>query len=388
MQQYIKSVVLMGKKHNNLEKLKFIFVHVNWFFGRDVGINTYEFCPAEFALAEFSLKDGVTNIYHEILKMTIPLGWRADAIEFSQQTHQIPIELAEGQSDFCLMYNKLIKILEMNKTGNKFPPLFTIKELTPAVESLLIKMTNAGNGSIEDFLIYSVEALFAELRNAAVQDVDDQSIPLVVAETEFKKDKFSSVHDLECDFHKNIDGTSQYCSKAIVKRWGFTICDYCCEYLGITQINGVHCPFPQLYYHQDDQNNGKQDISNIDICLKNLNMVDRQKVVEMNGVSEDHRRKVSERNHNNEQQRRNLCKPLEIIDHSKPNIYMPSTTVANIPTRPLRLPKTMAQALNGVEENCNLFKKDDFPLIGGRGIKHKKQTTEIKFPLGRGRGCH
>ncbi|XP_076756498.1 protein maelstrom 2 [Xylocopa sonorina] len=388
MHQYIESVVLMGKRHNSLEKLKFMFIHVNWYFGRDVGINTYEFCPAEFALAEFSLKDGIVNVYHEILKVTIPLGWRADAIEFSQQTHQIPIELAEGQSDFQLMYSKFINILETNKTGNKFPPLFTIKEMTPAVESLLIKMTKAGNGSIEDFVVYSIEALFGELRNAAVQDVDDQSIPLVIAENEFKKDKFSSVRDLECDFHKNIDGTSLYCSKAVVRRWGFTICDYCCEYVGITPINDIHCPIPQSYVHQDDQNNEKQDASSIDFYLKNLNIADKRKFIEMNGVSQDHRRKVSERNYNDEQHRRNLCKPLEIIDHSKIDASASSSTVVDMPSRPLRLPKTMAQALNGIEDTSNLFKQEDFPVIGGRGIMSKKQTTEIKFPLGRGRGYH
>lgn len=129
----------------DLHKLKFIFIHVNWFYKREIGINRYEFCPAEFAVAEFTLENGVKNIYHEVLNVKIPLGWKRDAIEISRETHQIPIELTEGQSDFSLMFKKLSTLLEYNKTGNKFPPLFTTKNVTLAVETLLTKMTNAGS---------------------------------------------------------------------------------------------------------------------------------------------------------------------------------------------------------------------------------------------------
>lgn len=122
-----------------------MFVHSNWFFKRGIGINKYEFCPAEFAVAEFSLGGGVEKIYHEVLNVKIPLGWKRDAIETSQQTHKIPIQLEQGQSDFLLMYNNFVKVLESNKTGNKYPPLFTTKDMTLAIESLLVKMTEAAS---------------------------------------------------------------------------------------------------------------------------------------------------------------------------------------------------------------------------------------------------
>ncbi|XP_026301766.1 protein maelstrom homolog isoform X3 [Apis mellifera] len=202
MLEYINSVISMGLLHNNLQKLKFIFIHVNWFYKKEIGINKCEFCPAEFAVAQFSLKNGIENIYHEVLKMKIPLGWKRDAIEISQQTHQIPIELEEGQSDFSYMFSELIKFLETNKTGNKFPPLFTTKNLIPVVESLLIKMVEVNNGSVNDFLIYSIEALFGALRNAAVQKVDNRSIPLIVAENEFSKDFLCNIRGFECDISK------------------------------------------------------------------------------------------------------------------------------------------------------------------------------------------
>lgn len=41
---------------------------------------------------------------------------------------------------FLYIFNKLFKFLEKNKIGNKFAPLFSVKNLIPVIESLLIKM--------------------------------------------------------------------------------------------------------------------------------------------------------------------------------------------------------------------------------------------------------
>ena len=68
--------------------------------------------------------------------------------------------------------------------------------MTPVVESLLIKMIDASNGSIDDFIIYSIKALFGALRNAAVQKVNDRSITLIVAENEFSKDFLCNTHSV------------------------------------------------------------------------------------------------------------------------------------------------------------------------------------------------
>ncbi|OAD57991.1 Protein maelstrom like protein [Eufriesea mexicana] len=362
MLQYIDSVVSMGMQHNNLHKLKFIFIHVNWFYKREIGINKYEFCPAEFAVAEFNLQNGVKNIYHEVLNVKIPLGWKRDAIETSQESHQIPIELTDGQSDFSLMFKKLTKFLEYNKIGNKFPPLFTTKNVTLAVETLLTKMTNAGNGSLDDFLIYSIEALFGALWNAVMQNVNDHSIPLVVAENEFSKDVFSTERGFECDFHKIID-VCQYCSKSTVTRWGFIICDHCCESLNIEMIEGMHCPFKKSILDLPDQDSTSQETSAIDIQLKCMSISNQKQVVEMNGVSLDHRRRVSERNYRDEQRRRNECKPLEIIDYDKCNTSNLNSSRLNIPTRPLRLPKTKPQVLSDLENSIDLLDTDNFPSL-------------------------
>ncbi|XP_017885625.1 protein maelstrom-like [Ceratina calcarata] len=260
MLQYVSSVVSMGLKHDNLETLKFLFIHVNWFYIKSIGMNKYEYGPAEFAVAEFSLKNGIQNVYHEILNITIPLGWMREAIETSKETHQIPVNFSEGESDFCLMYTKLVKLLESYKTENKFPPLFTVESTTNAVNSLLLMMTEAANRSIDEFQVYSLETLFAELRNVIVRKTEGQSIPLVIAEIEFGKDIFNFTPGAGCYFHKLLDNGSQYCSKSVVTRWGYTICDYCCIHMNIDMVEGVHYPNSRVD-HQQWNDNGIDEVS-------------------------------------------------------------------------------------------------------------------------------
>ncbi|XP_033329999.2 protein maelstrom 2 [Megalopta genalis] len=373
MLRYIQSVTSMGRKHNNLHKIKFMFIHVNWFYKREIGINKYEYCPAEFAVAEFSLDSGIEDVYHEIINTKIPLGWKRDALEISEETHKIPIEHPDGQADFSYMYEQLVKFLKSNMTGDKYPPLFTIKDMAPAVKSLLERMCteSASNENTDNFVIYSIEALFAELRNAAAENSDCRSIPLVVAENEFGKDTFAWVTGLECEYHK-ISGRPTFCSMSVVKRWGYTMCDYCCEYLGIPMIDGIHSPMPRTSFNSTNVTLEQQ--------LNNLSINDNCKTISMTGVSSDYKEKVSERTHKEEQERRTLCKNLEIIDHSKCNVADRA-----IPGRPLRLPKTVAKAVSGFEENIN---STSFPSIGGRGVTlQRKDILDRDFPpLGRGRG--
>ncbi|XP_031834006.1 protein maelstrom homolog [Nomia melanderi] len=375
MLQYIDSVISMGTQHNSLEKLKFILIHVNWFYRKEIGINKFDFGPAEFAVGEFSLGHGVENMYHEIINIKIPLGWKGDALKISHETHKITIEHPDGQSDFAYMYDNFVKLLRSNMTGDKYPPLFTIKDMAPAVESLLNRMCNASRKSTDDFVIYSLEALFAGLRNAAAQNEDSCSIPLVVAEHEFKKELFAFVGGLECEFHKSTDA-AVYCSMSKVKQWCFTICDYCCEHLHIPMIEGIHCPLIRPNFEVTN--------NTIDFHMCNLTLNDESSFVSMTGVSEDHRQKVSERTCKDEQRRRNQSKTLEIIDHSKHN----SIGNLSLPGRPLRPPKTMARAMSESDNNNDIFNKADFPPIGGRGIMmNKKVATNKNFPpFGKGSG--
>lgn len=64
-----------------------------------------------------------------------------------------------------------------------------------------------------------------------------------------------------------------------------TICDYCCEYMNIEMIEGVHCPYKKsLEFNKQDAANGNTD--NIDLKLKALKIMEnRVTIADINGVS-------------------------------------------------------------------------------------------------------
>lgn len=123
-------------------QLKFCFIHVNWFFTKIVK-NTLEYFPAEYSVGVFSLENGIEDVHHVIVGAQIPLGYRREALETSQSTHNIPVENPNGEMDFAVMYEKLINFLESRKIVHKYPPLFTTKALKPAVKSLLGRLSEA-----------------------------------------------------------------------------------------------------------------------------------------------------------------------------------------------------------------------------------------------------
>lgn len=129
-----------------MHKLKFYFIHVNWFYRREVENTPGDFCPAEFAVAEFTMEHGVSRTYHEILYIKSATGYTREALENSQNSHKIPLELANGEKDFALMYDKLIEFLRPEDNANKLPPLFTLETFNTLsvknpVHSLLRKMS-------------------------------------------------------------------------------------------------------------------------------------------------------------------------------------------------------------------------------------------------------
>lgn len=117
-------------------------MHINSFFSRIQG-NDLEYFPAEYAIGIFSLEDGIEDVHHVIVSADIPLGYRREALETSQNSHNIPVEYQGGETDFAVMYAKLISFLEPRKVVNKYPPLYTTRNCFKAVQSVLGKLCDA-----------------------------------------------------------------------------------------------------------------------------------------------------------------------------------------------------------------------------------------------------
>lgn len=135
--------------------LKFIFVHVNWFFKRlpEVNKNEMEYFPAEIALGEFTLGNGIIREYHTIVSAPIPLGFNREALETSETSHRIPPEYEGGQSNFGDVLKDIVEFLEEGEPTDdgQLPKLYTTSLQTEPVMSVLKQITE-GSGNRPNFL--------------------------------------------------------------------------------------------------------------------------------------------------------------------------------------------------------------------------------------------
>lgn len=105
--------------------------------------NNLEYFPAEYALGIFSLENGIEDVHHIIVSAQIPLGYKREALETSQNSHQIPVEYQGGETDFAVMYTKLISFLESRKVVDKYPYLYATNGCIKIVQSVLAKLCDA-----------------------------------------------------------------------------------------------------------------------------------------------------------------------------------------------------------------------------------------------------
>lgn len=396
MNQDIENIVMKGVEMQDLAKRKFFFIHSNWFYTRKYDNGDFDYFPAEFAIAEFSLENGVTQVYHEILKDDVKVGYTREAKETSQETHQIPVpntlECAEG--DYNKMCYKLLQLLKTHKVGGKYPPIYTMKKNNPPVKSLLKKLFESEDLCDETVIVYDLEILLSNLCNA---NSNDNKFPVVMAEHELVKDTFSFIQGLDCDYHKTLDGTSQYCSMSNVKRWAYTICDCCCEQLDIEMLEGIHYPKKVTF-----------DSLSTDpmASLFNKLSLETQSIKSMTGVSNAHRLAVSGRTEAEELKRRNEKTTITVIKYSsdeppvqtqapsftpKPLLsHVASNSASEEYQRPLRAPhsKSSVAAIVG-DTKQHAFNEEDFPSLGvssGRGRGNRRAMKEQKQTNGRGRG--
>ncbi|XP_043477164.1 protein maelstrom homolog [Leptopilina heterotoma] len=400
MNQDIENTVMKGVEMQDLAKRKFFFIHSNWFYTRKYDNGDFEYFPAEFALAEFSLENGVTQVYHEILKDNVMVGYTREAKETSQETHQIPVpntlECAEG--DYSKMCYKVLQLLKPYKVGGKYPPVYTMQKNNAPVKSLLKKLMESIDLCDETVIVYDLEILLSNLCNA---NSDDNKFPVVMAEHELVKDTFSFIQGLDCDYHKTLDGTSQFCSMSNVKRWAYTICDCCCEQLKIEMIEGIHYPKKVTFDSLS---------TNPVTTLFNQMSLENQSIKSMTGVSNAHRLAVSGRTEEEELRRRNQKTTITVVKYTSDEAQVQAPIAPNVPSftpkpllshvasnsateeyqRPLRAPysKSSIAAIVG-ETKQHAFHEEDFPSLGvssGRGRGNRRAMKEQKQSAGRGRG--
>jgi hypothetical protein len=92
-----------------------------------------------------------------------------------------------------------------------------------------------------EYLFFPLKKITTQLKNDAngTNDIGFQSIYL--AKDMIDRDKYRYSLNIGCEHHDQLD-CPIFCSLAKVKRWGFTIADYCVQDLRLPFIPGQHVP--------------------------------------------------------------------------------------------------------------------------------------------------
>lgn len=253
MKATIKSLA-MSLSPEALTRKPFYLCHVNYYYlVKDSVGNTYQ--PAEIALAEFTLEDGLIETRHFVLSPgKIPLGMKADAQTWADKTHGIrlvdkPGEEIERERNFVKVYGDIVNFLKKDAgigqgSSMVLPVIYSMPDSLNnntslgAVKSALSFLSGCANERRDLFRVYPLPELFFQLWK---KYRDGESVTVAILENEIEKDVFSCAADLGCEMHERKD-LSLHCSLSIVKRWVFTVCDITNLRSGIPTIPGCHAP--------------------------------------------------------------------------------------------------------------------------------------------------
>ncbi|XP_011297171.1 protein maelstrom homolog [Fopius arisanus] len=368
MKSDILETIRMGQECKNIQNISFFFIHVQYFYTKDRSDSSVDYTPAEMAIIEYSIAEGVKGFYHQIINVQVEMGYARETLEHGERTHKIPTDYVKGEKDYFKIYEMFREFLQptIDRTG-KIPPVYTSKRFSNVVTCFLDRMIRAADLNDDVFSLYSLEYLYGNLMIMCNPDIDNHRInPEILAESELEKDAFAYSPNIDCEYHSKIDGASIHCSLATVRQWGFSICDYCCNFLGIEMIPDVHCPASSL---TDDSDLLATGMACLAIDKKFLPGT----VKSMTGVTEAYRLKKAARTPKEDEERRKkaLLNPLVIIDHSlnlpPPPPLPPPASVRLL--KPLRAPKSLALS---PKESGNLqFSMTDFPELGASRTSHQ-----------------
>lgn len=179
-----------------MENERFIFISVNYF---TKSINGNVYLPAEIALSEYSLKDGITKKFHTHINPGENIfGHGFAAKQHSESTHNLPLPPnAIGETDLDKIYQQILEFLKVG--GSTLPPLYTLPDQIQATESVL-NFLKMGKGCKVDLKIYNIHYLFYTLKVATCEQggiIKPDSI--FITTTFFERDEFEYHVGIGCN---------------------------------------------------------------------------------------------------------------------------------------------------------------------------------------------
>ncbi|XP_022168009.1 protein maelstrom isoform X2 [Myzus persicae] len=253
MQKYLTKMFECIPNHTELLDKKFFLLHINC---HTLDEEQYYF-PAEIAALEFSLKNGLSRTYHQVIGISkiYPRGFAGGMREFSDKFHQISCfnEHPDDYQKILLEFSTFLKDGVINQADLQegtldLPYLFTtetevgtnIMNTKNSLERLYcMAFPKVGAERAKSiFKIGSTEKLLFEIQRKFNLHLDPQNLR-----------SGNSVYDileldmygcgLGCQYHEMRD-IAYRCSKARILQWMSNICKYISSNVYLRLIPGKH----------------------------------------------------------------------------------------------------------------------------------------------------
>lgn len=180
----------------------------------------------------------------------VELGYAADARNYSDDTHKLPIPPnAMGETNFYEVFRKIWKLLVADKNRYKFddgkPFVFTYtsdhtseEDNILMLKSFMMQLSNR-EAPID---VYPLSRLFYILSTNLFeidrfQKIDNISIVHII----LSRDLFEHRSGFSCEHHEKHDACV-HCALSKGTRWAYLMAKHLCEPLGINLVNGKHLP--------------------------------------------------------------------------------------------------------------------------------------------------
>ncbi|XP_060868296.1 protein maelstrom homolog isoform X2 [Metopolophium dirhodum] len=232
MQKYLAEMFGRISDNEELFKKKFILLHINC---HTHGEERYYF-PAEIAALEFSLIDGISRTYHQVIGISkiYPRGFAGSMRQFSDRFHRIlcfdehPDDYQQIILEFSTFLNDgIINHADLKEGTLDLPYLFTMEsEIVDDERSKSI------------FKIGSVERLLFEIKKKINLNLDTQNLRSGNSVNDILESDMYG-YGLGCKYHELRD-ISYMCSKARIIQWMSNICKHISENTGLRLKPGRH----------------------------------------------------------------------------------------------------------------------------------------------------
>jgi len=219
-----------------------------------------DFVPAEICFANFSLAEGIIEIYHDFPDPgVIPRGYKSACKMMAERTHKIPMDLVY----FNPNYHNILAKLETMKSSSRDNLLFTTNNLREQTQKILDKLhkvnitkRNLGSGGVlseEEEQVFPTDVLdittllqtlltdnmvFGSFMN--LKPFGEVSLKTQHQLLDNKIRKGVYLYDgIACHLH---DEEPTWCSKALVIDWIYAFCAELCPIFGIDLEPSKHIP--------------------------------------------------------------------------------------------------------------------------------------------------